>query len=347
MRVLVLGGTGFVGPHVVRRLTSAGHDVAVFHRGRTNADLPAGVAAIIGDRAELAAHRDTFARFAPGVVLDMRPLTERDARTAVETFAGLARRLVALSSQDVYRAYGRLIGTEPGPPDPLPLTEDAPLRERLYPYRGSAVAEQLGDQEWIRDYDKILVERAVLGRPDLPGTVLRLPMVYGPGDEQRRLFEYLKRMDDGRPAIPLESGLARWRWTHGYVEDVAHAVALAVDRERAAGRVYNVGEEAAPTQAEWVRRIGAAAGWRGEVVAVDRALLPPALVPHLDTAQDLVSDSGRIRVELGYRETVAPNEALRRTVAWERAHPPAQPDPTHFDYAAEDAALATHQQTGV
>ena len=42
MRVLVIGGTGFIGPYVVRRLVAQGHDVAVFHRGRTQADLPSG-----------------------------------------------------------------------------------------------------------------------------------------------------------------------------------------------------------------------------------------------------------------------------------------------------------------
>lgn len=343
MRILVIGGTGFIGPWVVRRLVAAVHDVAVYHRGQTTAELPPSVRHILGDRADLPARRADLAAFAPDVALDMRALTERDAATVGRALAGIARRRVVLSSQDVYRAYGRLIGTEPGPPDPVPLAEDAPLRERLYPYRG----KDLGAGPGFDDYDKILVERDALNTPGLPGTVLRLPMVYGPGDEQHRTFEYLRRMDDGRRVIPLESGFAGWRWTSGYVEDVAHALALAVERDAAAGRVYNVGEEIAPPRAEWVRRIGGAAGWRGEVAELGRALLPPALVPDLDTAQDLVSDSTRIRAELGYRETVPPDEALRRTVAWERAHPPAALDPARFDYAAEDAALAAHRQPGV
>lgn len=130
--------------------------------------------------------------------------------------------------------------------------------------------------------------------------------------------------------------MASWRWTHGYVEDVAAAIALAVVDERAAGRIYNVGEPAPLTWAEWVREIGRASGWDGEIVTAPKDRLPE----YLDTDQHLFVDTSRIRWELGYEEAVSRSEALRRTVAWEREHPPAEVDPTSFDYAAEDAALA-------
>ncbi len=216
----------------MRRLAGAGHEVAVFHRGRTGTELPEGVGRFLGDRQALEDHADELRSFGPEVVLDMIPMNEKDAQGVVDVFRGVARRIVAISSEDVYRAYDVVRGLAPGPPDPIPLSEDAPLRERLYPY----------EREGIEDYEKILVERVVMGDPDLPGTVLRLPAVYGPGDYQHRLFDYVKRMDDGRPAILLGEGMANWRWTHGYVEDVASAIALAVTDERDAGRVYNVGE---------------------------------------------------------------------------------------------------------
>ena len=56
---------------------------------------------------------------------------------------------------------------------------------------------------------------------ELPGTVLRLPMVYGPGDPLHRLFPILKRIDDGRPALLLDERMAQWRATRGFVENVA------------------------------------------------------------------------------------------------------------------------------
>lgn len=168
-------------------------------------------------------------------------------------------------------------------------------------------------------------------------------MVYGPGDGQRRLYYYLKLIDDGRPAIILEEGLARWRWTRAYVENVAAAIALAVITDRATERIYNVGAPEVESEAEWVRRIGAVAGWNGEVIAMPREKLPAHLVPDINTDHHLVLDDSRIRSELGFTEPVAGDVALRRTIAWQRAHPPAHIDPKAFDYAADDAVLARHR----
>jgi nucleoside-diphosphate-sugar epimerase len=342
MRILIIGGTRFIGPHVVRRLCASGHEIALFHRGQTQADLAAGVRHILGDRRHLVDFRGEFEHFAPQVVLDMIPADEHDARDVVRTFKGIAGRVVAISSQDVYRAYGVLIGIEPGPIEPVPLAEDAPLRQKRYPYRDRAK----GPQDRSYEYEKIWVESVIMGDPGLPGTILRLPMVYGPRDPQHRTFEYLKRMDDGRPAIVLGEGMARWRWTKGYVENVAAAIALAVSNDRAAGRVYNVGEGATLAEVEWVRAIGEAAGWKGQVVVVPDDRLPGHLATGIRTDQHLVTDATRIREELGYAEPVSREGALRRTVAWERAHPPEQPDPQAFDYAAEDALLAELEWRG-
>jgi nucleoside-diphosphate-sugar epimerase len=342
MRILIVGGTRFVGPHVVRRLDDMGHEIALFHRGQTKADLPEDVRHILGDRRHLEDFADRFKRFAPQMVVDMIPVTEQDAQSVMGTFKGIAQRVVALSSQDVYRAYGKLIHIESGPIEPVPLTEDSPLRQKLYPYRDRVE----GPDDILYHYEKILAEQVFMGDPELPGTILRLPMVYGPDDYQHRLFEYLKRMDDHRPAILLEKGMANWRWTKGYVENVATAIVLAVTDDRATDRIYNVGERETLSEAEWVREVGLAAGWNGQVVVVPQDRLPDHLVPHINTDQHLVVDASRIRKELEYKEPVPRDEALRRTVAWERVHPPTKVEPNAFDYAAEDALLAELEWRG-
>jgi hypothetical protein len=57
------------------------------------------------------------------------------------------------------------------------------------------------------------------------------------------------------------------------------------------------------------------------------------------TGEDLVADSSRIRRELGYAEAVEREEALRRTIEWERAHGPRNVEKL-LDYKREDALLA-------
>jgi len=336
MHILVIGGTRFVGPAVVTHLSKMGHEVTVFHRGRTETNLPPAVRHVHGNRKELSSFRAQFRHLAPDVVLDMFPFLEQDARAVMDALRGIVQRVVAISSQDVYRAWGKLHGLETGAIEPVPFAEDAPLRQALYPYRGKI--------KGLESYDKILVERVVMGDAQLSGTILRLPMLYGPRDPQHRLFVYLKRMDDKRPAILLEEGLADWRWSRGYVENVAWAIAQAVVDERAAGCIYNVAEPEALSMAEWIGAIGRVAGWKGGIVVVPRDCLPAHWRANINTKQHMVADTSRIRRELGYSELVPRDEALRRTIAWEREHPPAEIDNGLFDYATEDALLADLEQ---
>jgi nucleoside-diphosphate-sugar epimerase len=336
MRILIIGGTRFIGPYVVRRLAEAGHSVTLFTRGETGADMPESVKRIDGNRRDLSSFRGAFKETAPDVVLDMIPFTEEEARTLVSVFKGIAQRVVAISSADVYRTYGCLLRQETGAPDPVPLAEDAPLRTSLYPHRAQAE----GKDDYKYDYDKTLVERVVMDEKDLPATVLRLPATYGVGDPQHRLFGYLKRMDDGRPRILLGEDQARWRWTRGYVENVAAAITLAATDERARNNIFNVGESDALAEADWVRAIGRAAGWSGDVITVPTEFLPPHVVTNADYRHHLFTDTSRLRTELGFDEPISREEALRRTVDWERAHPPENVFPAEREYAAEDAALA-------
>lgn len=336
MRILIIGGTRFIGPYVVRGLAGEGHELMLFHRGHSQADLPDNIRHIYGDRRRLDDFADQLKSLNPNLIVDMIPLIESDAGDIIRVFSGTAARVVAISSQDVYREYGRIIKIESGDPDPLPLTEDSPLRSKLYPYRDKAKTPEDRDYK----YEKILVEKAYMENPDLPATILRLPMVYGPGDNrQHRLFNYLKRMDDNRPAIILQKGVAAWRWTKGFVENVAAAIVLAVNDMRAAGRIYNVGETVTLTENEWILAIAKAAGWHGRVVEVPKDHLPAGYSWGINTEHHLVVESSRIRQELGFIEPVSFEEGLRRAIVWERANPPEKVNPKLFDYAAEDALL--------
>ncbi|MFC5702482.1 NAD-dependent epimerase/dehydratase family protein [Cohnella faecalis] len=330
MRILIIGGTGFIGPYVVKELHEEGHTLAMFNRGHAPLEL-SDVTVIQGDIESLADYKSEFQRFAPDVVVHMIAYTERDAHTAVSLFAGIAKRIVVLSSMDVYRAYGIVIGLEDAPPLPIPLDEQSPLRERLYPYGG--------------DYEKILVERVMLNQAALlPATVLRLPMVYGPGDPSHRLYKYVKRKLDNRSVLVLDEGFAHWRASRGYVENVAHAIAVAAVSPVTGNRVYNVGEEDAHTEKEWAHAIARTLMWEVEVYTAAKSELPSELANRLlRTEQDWITNTSLIRKELGYKEIVAPEAALLATVQWEAANPPAALHPKDYpllNYEDEDSFLS-------
>lgn len=337
MRILVIGGSGFIGPHIVAALQRDEHDVTVFHR-HANASLNAHE--ILGDRRRLADHASTLRALEPAVVIDAILSSGRQARELMDLFRGTASRVVALSSCDVYRACGVLHGSESGSLEPVPLTETSALRTNLQTYPPDRIAMLQQVFGWLDDeYDKIPVEREILGDADLPGTVLRLPMVYGPGDRLRRFWPIVKRIVDGRRAILFEEKFARWRGPRGYVQNVAAAIALAAASDTASGRVYNVAEPDNASELEWARRIARAMEWTGEFVVLPKDRMPPHLVMPGNVDQHWSVDTTRIRQELGYAEPVAVDDAIRRTIAWERANP-TESSPHAFDYAAEDAVIA-------
>jgi nucleoside-diphosphate-sugar epimerase len=286
MHVLIIGGTGPIGIHVVRQLTDAGHPVTVYHRGETERELPAGVRHVHDARAGIPVMYFPPEVLAdpPHVVIHMIAMGQADAQAAVQAFAGKAGRLVVASSGDVYRAYGRFTGLEPGPVEPGLLTEDSPLRSVLYPYR----SQSCPGKEWMSKYEKIVVERTILSGSEPAGTVLRLPKVYGHETNTDLRTVYGAR---NHP---------QWRWTHGYVENVAAAIVLAATHPNGGGRIYNVGEEHTPTVEERLRD------------------LPPSSLPGDDAPfhyqHDIVYDTSRIRRDLGYHEVVTYGEGLRRTL---------------------------------
>jgi nucleoside-diphosphate-sugar epimerase len=223
----------------------------------------------------------------------------------------------------VYRACGVLHGTEGGSLEHLPLTESSQLRTTLQTYSPEALRRVQQVFQWLdEEYDKIPVEREILGRPELPGTVMRLPMVYGPGDPLHRFKSILTRMAADPTTLIMEEKLAAWRSPRGYVENVARAIALGATKDNAAGRVYNVAELESFSELEWAGQIADAIGWRGriETVPFDRAPAEARIPGNLD--QHWIVDSTRIREELGYQESVDRREAIRRTIAWERASAP-------------------------
>ncbi|MCA9052237.1 MAG: NAD-dependent epimerase/dehydratase family protein [Planctomycetaceae bacterium] len=322
--VFVIGGTGFVGPPLIQQLTKCGHDVTYLHRGETHDSRTDGAREVIADRKDESRLAAAIAMSKPDIVVDMIPFTADDALAVRRACCDSVQRIVALSSIDVYLAFGRIHETEPGPVQPTPLTELSSLRQTNQP--GGPTC------------DKIAVEQTYLSEVSPPATILRLPAIYGARDKYRRLRGYLKRMDDGRPFILLGESIAKWKFSRGYVENVAHAISLAVQQDCAAGEIYNVAEPQAMTEADLVHTIARTTGWQGDVITLPDGYLPEYLKPKVNFAQDWEVCTRKIREQLGYSEIVNSATAFERTVDWERSSPP-EAEPFEYDDRLEDQAF--------
>src|SRR5207248_3685958 len=340
MRILLIGGNGFIGSPLASELRDCGHSVAIFHRS-ADKSLDKNVVRIQGDRNRLFDHLEQIQRFSPEVIVDLILSSGEQARQLISTSRKVARRVIAISSMDVYRAWGVVHQSEPGPLEALPLTEDSPPRTNRQLYPPETVKMMQSIFRWVDEhYDKIPVEEAIMNSTEISGTVLRLPMVYGPGDPLHRVFPLLKRMMDRRTRILLFDEMAAWRSPRGYVENVAAAIALAACSDRAVGEIYNVAEEPAFSELEWARQIAAQARWDGEFTVLPRERTPKHLLVPGNFRQQGIASSNKIRQELGFQEPVSIADAIRRTIAWEKENPPAEVSQEQFDYPAEDRAVA-------
>jgi nucleoside-diphosphate-sugar epimerase len=169
-------------------------------------------------------------------------------------------------------------------------------------------------------------------------TVLRLPMVYGEHDYQRREEFILRRVRAGRSRIPFGSG--QWLACRVYVRDVGRAVRLALQKD-VAGEVFNICEDRTYSMRMWSRMILDAAGSDAQLVRVADDALPEDLKFTGTMSQHIAASAKKAKTLLGWT-TSDPFETLRTTVRWHLDHPP---DEDSADFSADDRALEARTET--
>lgn len=310
MTVLVLGATGFIGPPVIRALETLGVEALAASRNG------AGPHAVALDRRNVDEVRALVRSRRIGTVLDLLAFTEADTLPLLDALDGEVERWVMASSCDVYRNYeGLHRRAEPNPRLEC-VTEASPLRLTRYPYRTAPLRSIEATDAWMDHYDKIPIEAALRARAGLSGVILRLPMLFGPGDRNRRFRWITAPMQAGKMRLTVDPAWASWRTTYGYVDDVAHALATATQHEAAAGRTFNIGEREAPDHHTWISRFANAFDWRGEVDVLPAPEGSP--LDALDLRYPMATDTRAFRDACGWREPTALDDALARTAADER-----------------------------
>lgn len=328
MKVLVIGGTRFIGRWVVEELLSHGHEVTIYHRGEHEVVFSAPVEHIHGDRRDYEGFKERVARLSVDAVVDVVPFRPSDSRSVIEAFRGRIQHSVHISTGAVYIRDV-----------PIPIPEGAPLSD---------------DPNNVYTYNKTLCERVILEAQsggDFPATILRLAAVYGPYDYEPREWFFVRRILDGRKRIALP-GTGADLFHRLYVQNVAAGVVLALESPQSNGQIYNLAHEGALTLRQITGLIARILGHDWEIVPVPRELLVfgnPYAMP-----QPRVFDIGKIKGELGYRDPVGLEQGMRKTVEWLCQNPPekgswwkyGRPSSRHcpFDYALEDEVIERYRK---
>lgn len=318
MEALVLGGSRFIGLHLVRLLCRQGHKVAVLNRGVTPVDLPEGVTSIIADRTNPDQVRSVLEGTSFDVAYDISGYTPASLRPVVDALDASVGRFVFCSTTLVY-----------APSDTAPITEEAPL------FRGPAASQY--------SRDKILCEDLLLDAFDqrgFPITILRPPYVYGPDNYiSQREFSYFARLRQGRKIIIPGNGINMIHAVH--VDDLAEAFAAAPLVEATMGGAYTICGPDAITPNGWVAAIGRAMGVEPEIVHVPgpRYAAMPAgaqVFPYM-WDDNIIYANEKARRDIDWSPTYRMGDGLAMTYQWWKAQPATEED---WDFSAEDRALA-------
>ena len=251
MRVLVLGGTIFVGRHVVETLLARGHQVTLFHRGQRGHDLFPSVERVLGDRTTdldrlpAGAHWDA--------VVDTSGYVPSVVAASAAALRDRARQYAFISSVSVYDISAPRIDES----SPMPALPEGASREVMVPETYGAL-KRLSELEAIAAFGP---ERTLIVRPGL---------VAGPHDPTDRFTYWPVRFArGGKIAVPDDLGAAV-QWID--VRDLAAFVVDAIE-QGASGAVNAVGPAAPATLRELLDACAAASDVPSRIVPIDLAVL--------------------------------------------------------------------------
>jgi 2'-hydroxyisoflavone reductase len=325
-RLLILGGTGFIGPHMVRYAAERGHEVSIFTRGRSETDLPEGVEHLIGDRNDdhTALEGRTW-----DVILDNNAQDYRWVQKSTELLKDAAEQYIFVSSISAYDiegfgwAYKDRILMEP-------IVDEA--YQRLAPPEGWDDGDD-APYGLMKTLSEDIVHAAFAGS----ATVVRPGLIAGPGDLTDRFTYWPLRIDGGgeilAPGNPLHANqfidqrdLTEW------------IVRLA--ENGTTGIFHGTGPGDRLSMGEMLEQIGTVASrafeltWVPEDFLEGQGVAPwsdlPAWIP--GDALMFVTVQTALDAGLTYRSVAA---TARDTLEWDRTRPAEQRANRRFGWSRE------------
>lgn len=299
MKVLVLGGTRFVGLRLVRLLAREGFDITLLNRGKTEAQLPPGIKRLYADRREPDTVREALRGRSFDIVYDMTGYQVRNLEPVIEMLEGRIKHYIFQSTCGVYALS-----------ETVPIREDFPTWSPETPLRGPAAYE----------IEKVQCELFLLKafkERGFPVTIIRCPVIYGPENwMDEREASYFVRLTLGRKILIPGNGSSLLHMVH--VDDVARAHLTISGREDTFGKIYNIAGPEAITINGYIDAIAKAMG-----VEAQKVYLEPHIVRGLKRRifpffweRNLIYDISKAKEELGFFPQYDIYNGLKHTYEW-------------------------------
>lgn len=248
MDSLVLGGTQFVGLHLVEYLIKQGHKVTILNRGLSEAQLPDDIDRLSANRDDRKQVEKALKSKSFDVVYDISGYTPNVVEDILNILNGQIGNYVFCSSTSVY-----------APSEIRPIFEDSSLDRR--PDASDYAREKIACEDLLL---KVYAERG------LPTTSLRLVYVYGPHNNlKQREHTFFARITHGRKLIVPGDGQRLLHFIH--VDDLAAAFAAVPGRKQAGGQIYTIGANEMITVNGYIQTLSEIMNKEVEVVHVDPA----------------------------------------------------------------------------
>jgi nucleoside-diphosphate-sugar epimerase len=258
MKVLVIGGTMFIGRLLVAELLKAGHEITVMHR-KPKHDFGRRVQNLMADRNDAASVREALRFTSFQAVFDNVYDWERG--TTAAQVEGTAQAVMAASGERLTRY--------------IFMSSIAAYGDGLNHHDGDPLAPDDHAEAYVRN--KAMSERMLFRmhqKTGLPVVTLRPPFIYGPGNPFYREAFFWDRLRDGRPIILPGDGHRLMQFV--YIKDLVRACVRAMEEPAAEGEAFNVANDRPITQAEFVQAVVAAAGKKPNIVRVPRERIAEA-----------------------------------------------------------------------
>ena len=301
MRVLVLGGTRFIGRHIVEALMASGHEVSVFTRGKSPDDLPGGVERLHGDRDAGASGLAGLGRGTWNACIDVSGYTPRQVRPSAELLRDRVSRYLFISTVSVYEDS-----------NDVPVHETHPL---MPPAAEDVTGVTVDSYGPLKVTCELVVEEVYGDR----STILRPQIVAGPHDPTGRHTYWVQRA--GQPGEMLAPGDGTDHVQVVDARDVARFTTHALEADISG--IFNM---AGPriTWAEFVRMLGARdVAWVPAPV-VDAAGLTFADLPLYRAAgseRSSLMNVSHARADGAGLTLTPPEVTVRDTREWLRGNP--------------------------